>query len=252
MGENRRAVFVTSSVPTTPDSQEGSSIEESMLSAETEASSINVLPPLQTKGLSADEAGHLDPLLEEDDPRSFDLVAAPAEQTTGVYGLEKRAEQLLSSTHLETIFANPKELVKFTGFLNTYRPQSIPILVFYLDALKALRAIAYANAISHSLEYIPGYDFTEQAPHVTHNNALREKADRAFQVLVTEDLPAYIVHVWIQVVSVSISKRVTGTLAPHLREASEGLAEVFCLSDPSRPDNPIVFASQGETVRIFR
>lgn len=36
-----------------------------------------------------------------------------------------------------------------------------------------------------------------------------------------------------------------GTLAPHLREASEGLAEVFCLTDPSRPDNPIVFASEG-------
>lgn len=36
-----------------------------------------------------------------------------------------------------------------------------------------------------------------------------------------------------------------GTLPPHLREASEGLAEVFCLTDPSRPDNPIVFASEG-------
>jgi len=33
-------------------------------------------------------------------------------------------------------------------------------------------------------------------------------------------------------------------LAPHLREASEGLAEVFCLTDPSRADNPIVFVSE--------
>lgn len=35
-----------------------------------------------------------------------------------------------------------------------------------------------------------------------------------------------------------------GTLPPHLREQSEGLAEVFCLTDPSRSDNPIVFASE--------
>ena len=34
--------------------------------------------------------------------------------------------------------------------------------------------------------------------------------------------------------SLSISRRITGTLAPHLRDASEGLAEVFCLTDPSR------------------
>lgn len=42
-----------------------------------------------------------------------------------------------------------------------------------------------------------------------------------------------------------VLKLYAGTLAPHLREASEGLAEVFCLTDPSRPDNPIVFASEG-------
>lgn len=27
---------------------------------------------------------------------------------------------------------------------------------------------------------------------------------------------------------------------------SEGLAETFCLSDPARHDNPILFASEGE------
>ena len=60
-----------------------------------------------------------------------------------------------------------------------------------------------------------------------------------------DDLPAYITYMYIQIVSASISQRISGVLAPHLREASEGLAEVFCLTDPSRPDNPIVFASEG-------
>jgi hypothetical protein len=63
--------------------------------------------------------------------------------------------------------------------------------------------------------------------------------------MVQNDLPAYITHVYIQTVSLSITRRIIGTLPPHLREASEGLAEVFCLTDPSRPDNPIVFASEG-------
>lgn len=217
---------------------------DSAASAETAASSFHGLPALQAKGLP-DELDRLEPLLE-DDPANFDLVSAPPEQMTGVYQMEERADLLLSSQHLELIFSDPKSLVKFTNFLNAYRPQSIPILIYFLDALKAIRAITYANAISEALEPIPEYEFTERAPNSTQNNDLQEKADRAFEVLVREDLPAYIVHVWIQVVSVSIQRRITGTLAPHLREASEGLAEVFCLSDPSRHDNPIVFASEGK------
>jgi hypothetical protein len=183
----------------------------------------------------------------EDDPANFDLLAPPMDEMTGVYSMEKRAEQLFSSAHLEKIFLEPRSLLKFTNFLNTHRPQSIAILIFYLDALKALRAITYANAISEALEPIEGFPFTEQAPRSTQNAALEAKAKQAFDVLVREDLPAYIVHVWIHIVSVSIQRRVTGTMAPHLREASEGLAEVFCLTDPSRPDNPIVFASAGIT-----
>jgi hypothetical protein len=79
----------------------------------------------------------------------------------------------------------------------------------------------------------------------TLNAELEEKANKAFDVLVREDLPAYITHTFLQTVSISIQRRVTGGLPAHLRVASEGLAEVFCLTDPSRPDNPIVFASEG-------
>lgn len=234
---------VPSSVSSTPESPNRSSTE-SEFSVNTADSSIHTLPPLQNKGLP-DEVDRLDPLEEEDDPHSFDLVAAAPDQLTGVYQLEKSAELLLSSTHLKTIFSESKWLMKFTTFLHNYRPQSIPILIFYLDAVKALRALSYANAISEALEPIKGFKFTEEPPHPTRNLALQEKADQAFEALVREDLPAYIVHVWVKVVSVSIQRRITGTLPPHLREASEGLAEVFCLSDPSRADNPIVFASQG-------
>ncbi|CAD0093740.1 unnamed protein product [Aureobasidium vineae] len=207
------------------------------------APSVFTLPPLQTSGPLDDEVDRLQPLLE-DDPANFDLVAAPPEEINGTYRLDEHAEQLLSREHLEAIFADRKTLLRFTGFLNSHRPQSIPILVFYMDALKALRAIKYANAVSRALNPVSGLDFTSTSPQTTQNDELQKKADQAFNLLVREDLPAYVTWTWISIVSTSIQRRVTGTLAPHLREASEGLAEVFCLTDPFRKDNPIVFASE--------
>ncbi|KAH0266296.1 hypothetical protein KCU91_g10847, partial [Aureobasidium melanogenum] len=207
------------------------------------APSIYTLPPLQAPGPVDDDIDRLQPLLE-DDPANFDLVAAPPEEVNQTYRLDEHAEQLLSRQHLEAIFADRKTLLKFTGFLNSHRPSSIPILVYYMDALKALRAIKYANAVSSALHPISGLDFTSTPPQTTQNQELQNKADQAFDLLVRDDLPAYITWTWISIVSLSIQRRITGTLAPHLREASEGLAEVFCLTDPSRKDNPIVFASE--------
>ncbi|KAK5711561.1 hypothetical protein LTR15_012402 [Elasticomyces elasticus] len=220
---------------------------DSIFSQDTNATSINTLPALQTKGPDNSDAQQLQPLVE-DDPQNFDLVDAPQETgMVGLYALERRAEQMFSSEHLQIIFDDPKLLLRFTGYLNSHRPKSIPILIYYLDALKALRAIRYANAVAEALDPIKGFTFTGETAPSTANTVLEDKARQAFEVLARDDLPAYIAHTWVQVVSLSIQRRITGTLAPHLREASEGLAEVFCLTDPSRPDNPIVFASEEFT-----
>jgi hypothetical protein len=212
---------------------------------ESDSNDDSDLPSLQVNG-NLDESDTLKPV-QDDDPGSFDLVA-PAEGEKvekGKYSLETRSQQLFSRDHLQVIFADPALLLKFTAFLSTCRPQSVPILIYYLDALKALRAISYSNAIAEALEPIEGHEFTTLPNETTTNSVLEQKANNAFDELVKEDLPAYITHLYIQVVSISATRRITGTLAPHLREASEGLAEVFCLTDPSRPDNPIVFASEG-------
>lgn len=192
-----------------------------------------------------EEVDRLSPLLE-DDPRSFDLVA-PVEPERRILSLEYRSEKLFSKEHLQAIFNDTASFLRFTNFLSTTRPKSVPILVYYLDALKALRAINYANAVAEALEPIEALEFTANPARPTVNAVLEEKANSAFDILVRDDLPAFITHIFIQVASVSISKRVTGQLSPLLREASEGLAEVFCLTDPSRTDNPIIFASEGET-----
>jgi hypothetical protein len=166
--------------------------------------------------------------------------------------LETRSELLFSTEHLKEIFEDPDLLLQFTGYLSTYRQSSIPILIYHMDAVKALKALKYSNAIAESLEPIPGFDFTVTSAQKTQNLELEEKARLSFAALVREDLPAYITHSYIQTVSLSIQRRITGTLPSHLREASEGLAEVFCLTDPSRPDNPIVFTSEGNKLVIIR
>ena len=208
---------------------------------ETRATSI-ALMPLQEKrqALNMNEYAPV----EHYDPQSFDLVPQGQETRANTFTLEDRSQSLFSREHLQIIFENPSWLRRFTAFLSTVRPQSIPMLIYYLDALKALKAIKYANAVAEALDPLPGHDFTGVRTPTVENAALEEKAAKAFEELTNEDLPAYIVHVYVQIVTMSITKRITGTLAPHLRAASEGLAEVFCLTDPSKPDNPIVFASE--------
>ncbi|KAG8422819.1 hypothetical protein J3459_010038 [Metarhizium acridum] len=181
------------------------------------------LPPLQVAGGDPDG---LDPIAEEElDPGSFDLVM-PVEQngsTTGKYKLEKRSELLFSSRHLEAIFDDSAELHRFSQF-------------------SALRAIEYSNAVLRKLGPLTDFEFTHEyfQAHPTSNQELKTKANAAFDILAREDLPMYITHVWIETVSVSIRHRIMG-IPSH---ASEGLAEVFCLTDPSRHDNPIVFMSE--------
>lgn len=201
------------------------------------------LPRLQANG-QLDDVDRYEPVLE-DDPASFNLLSPPPPEQGEGFSLEGQTQALFSKGHLQVIFADPGFLLKFTSFLGDLRPQSVPILVHYLDSLKSLRAIHYANAICEGLDPVEGLEFTQRPVKPTINTALEERAYKAFEVLVAEELPAFIAHQYIQIVSVSITARITGSLSPQLREASDGLAEVFCLTDPSRHDNPIVFASEG-------
>ncbi|KAF9870843.1 hisactophilin c49s mutant phototropin phy3 fusion protein [Colletotrichum karsti] len=230
----------SSSPPRSPRTRSSRSRANSTTSSyQTNATS---LPALQTKGAGDDE--FLEPLAEEEvEPGSFDLVV-PSHGDSGHYSLETRSELLFSKEHLQAIFDDHVLLQRFTDFLHSVRPDSLPLLTYYLDCLKALRAIAYANAIANGLERLQDHDFSAQDTENTVNSSLQKKADAAFDNLVQEDLPAYITYMWIQTVSMSIKRRITGTLPVQLREMSEGLAEVFCLTDPSRHDNPIVFASE--------
>ncbi|ATY64928.1 PAS-like protein [Cordyceps militaris] len=244
-------------------SQSSRSFNEVDAHAASSTHSLRILPiqdafpgkplPVGSAGLPALQVANgdpdgLDPLGEEDlDPGSFDLVTpgdqdAAATAPASKHKLEQRSELLFSQHHLHAIFEDSAHLHRFTNFVYKYRPSSVVLLNYYLSALKALRAIRYSNAVLRQLHSLQDFGFTHTFPQAldTANQELEEKAESAFEVLTREDLPAYITHVWIQTVSVSIRHRVMGTSS----DSSEGLAEVFCLTDPSRPDNPIVFMSE--------
>lgn len=200
------------------------------------------------------EPDGLDPIGGEDglDTDSYNLVKPNLEKQStpiGKHKLEQRSELLFSTTHLQAIFDNPACLHQFSDFLYRHRQTSIPLLKYYLEALKALRAVEYSNAVVRGLGLLPGPNMLNGSPPetigdktpCTNNEELRNTVNAAFEMMVQQDLPMYITHVWIQTVSVSIRHRIVATPPRHLHE---GLAEVFCLTDPSRTDNPIVFMSE--------
>ena len=190
----------------------------------------------ETEGPEAGGAGDI-PLT---DPPSSNSNA-----NESIAPLEKRSDLLFSREHLQLILADSTLSLKFSDFLRTYRPDSVPILAYYLDAIKAVKTIRYAEAIIKGLEQIPGHAFTSEANSATMAWVMEDKADRALDVLVKDDLPAFIAYIYVRTVDVALVDRVIGNEDLGSRAIADGLAEVFVLSDPSRPDNPIVFTSEG-------
>lgn len=181
------------------------------------------LPPLQTTVAECPDG--LEPLDEEEiEPGSFDLVSPDAEGASS-YSLEDRSEFLFSLQHLNIIFGDFTLFQRFSTFMSAHRPRSVPLLVYYLDTVKALAAFKYANAISEALEPLDEYDFTQDAAAVpkSANAGLERKAAAAFEVLAQEDLPAFITNVWMQFVETSIRRRIVGSMPANLREYVQSL-----------------------------
>lgn len=218
---------------------------------QTDDSSSIALPPLQAIGVDNPDALH--PVNGEAiDPGSFDLLIPSL--NPGVYSLEHRSELLFSVEHLRIIILDPILLHRFSTFLGAYRPQSVPLLNYTLEALKAMRAMDYANSIiSRSLRsdadqlqhHLPEFA-AKTVPELTVNESLKQKTAAAFEMLAKDDLPAYITHTWTEIAELSVRRKIMGMMPKNLQYLSEGLAEVFVISDPSRKDNPIVFASEGK------
>lgn len=179
------------------------------------------LPPLQVSNDDEARARGLAPLHEEAvDPDSFDLAPPPQadREKAEQYSLERRSLFMFSKTHLRIIFQDFRLLRKFTAFLVEYRPESVPLLVYHLDARKALAALKYSNAVSDCLRPVESLAFTRAATPKSINEDLRRKTEASFNALANDDLPAWITAVWMRTVEVSIRRRINGSLPAQLRE----------------------------------
>ena len=197
--------------------------------------------------LKSTDSGFLSSLRDESAKTTgtVDSGHASLDESTAVpLSLKQRTDLLFSRQHLQAIFADRGLALKFTTFLRTHRPNSLPILAYYLDAIKALKTIRYAESIIRGLEPIPGHAFTRETNSATMAWVIEDKADRALDVLVQDDMPPFIAYTYMRTVDLALVDRVTGKQDWTSHAIAEGLAEVFVLSDPARPDNPIVFSSE--------
>ena len=176
-----------------------------------------------------------------DNVQNFDLKPPPP--NSKVKNIDTLSESLFSGDHLRVILKDPSFFLRFTAFLNRYRPHSAPILVRYLEAQKAMKAVEYANALADTIRPTPG-EHSSPCPAASIDPRFEAKSNRSFDALVNEALPAYITNCLTKVVTESMVREITGQGMPVMRELVGGLAEVFCLADPSVKDCPIVYASE--------
>ncbi|KAL8982468.1 MAG: hypothetical protein Q9205_003036 [Flavoplaca limonia] len=204
-------------------------------------------PPIHSPtmdGTQSSTEDHMEPIhTPTDDSNNFDLKAPPPNKP--VKFLEHYSEQLFSDGHLRYILRDPTCFLRFTAFLNRYKPHVAPMLIRYLEAQKAVKAVEYANTLAEGFKPIPG-DKSSQIPcaAATLDPRFESRSRRAMETLVDEALPAYITQAFTKFVTETMVREITGTTMPIMRELVGGLAEVFCLSDPSIKDNPIVYASE--------
>ncbi|KAM3088176.1 hypothetical protein ACMFMG_002234 [Clarireedia jacksonii] len=131
--------------------------------------------------------------------------------------IEDLAKRLFSNEHLLFILQDHALFQKFSIFINKFKPHLVPALVRYLEMRKAIKAIEYANAVAQKIRW----PFLKEA------------------------LPAWVTYNLTNIVIDCVTKDVTGYGVPLWQDLVGNLAEVFCLTDPSVHDNPIIYASKG-------
>ncbi len=175
------------------------------------------------------------------DEPSYDLK--PPAPSISHDNIEALSERFFSLDHLDVILRDHNLAARFTRFLNQYRPQHAQALTRYRETKKAMAAVEYANAIAEQILAAPGHP-----PYVaaTLDEQFEVRSSEIAEDLVDDALPAYITHRLVTLVTDTLVKEITGNNAPIMRELIPSLAEVYCVTDPSLRDNPIVYASEGE------
>jgi PAS domain S-box-containing protein len=175
-----------------------------------------------------------------DETTSYDLQAPPP--SISQLNAEALAGRLFSVDHLNLILRDYKLCASFTSYINTYQSHLAPIFARHQATQKAKSAIDYANTVAESMP--PTYPPSSLNPSAaTIGSMFQESAQSAADELTRDALPGYVTHRLVQTVTECLVKNIMGSNTPLMIDLVHGLAEVYCMTDPSLPDNPIVYAS---------
>ncbi|KAL9617979.1 MAG: hypothetical protein Q9160_007284 [Pyrenula sp. 1 TL-2023] len=167
----------------------------------------------------------------------FDLrpsIAAPKPHSPSI---ETLSELLYSEGYLDTITSDPILLSRFTSFLNRYRPGATSLVRRYIETQKVTKALEYANAVAATLD--------DKRTHAAElSPAFREDSQKVYATLLRDALPAWVTYSLVKTSTACLTAEITNASTPLTRDLVGGLSEVFCITDPTQEDNPIVYSSQ--------
>ncbi len=184
---------------------------------------------------------------EMSDANDFDLKApAPKPKPPSV---ESLSELLFSAGHLNSILHDPREIARFTAFLNKYKPDYQPLILRFLETQKAIKAIEYANAVAEGAtvaadEADKAVENVVPSVAATLDKTFEEASTTSFTALVGTALPMYVTYCLTKLVTECLVNEITGKQTSLMQNLVGGLSEVFCLTDPNQEDNPIIYASE--------
>ncbi|KXT04450.1 hypothetical protein AC578_3572 [Pseudocercospora eumusae] len=177
-----------------------------------------------------------------DEEDAYNLKPPPANKVHNDQpDIEELSVRFFSSDHLDFILRDYGLALRCIRFLQTYRPQHADMLKRYVEAKKAMGAIEYANSVANHLKPPSGYPPMVAA---SVDERFEKHAKSLVEALTEEALPAYLTYRLTATVTDTLVKEITGNSSPIMHELIPSLAEVYCLTDPSKKDNPIVYASE--------
>lgn len=182
----------------------------------------------------------------ETDEAFFDLQ--PPKACPNNVRIEDVMARLFSMEHLHFILDDHGLFLRFSAFLNRWHSHIVPTLIRYLEMRKAVKAIEYANAVARRIRW-PSQTDTAKFSRIQAGSVdvrFEDYAARELLQLCSEALPAFVTHTLVEVVADCVAKDIKGQAIPVVRDLVGNLAEVFCLTDPSVHDNPIIYASEGQ------
>jgi hypothetical protein len=118
---------------------------------------------------------------------------------------------------------------------------------------KAIKAIDFANAVARRIRW-PSHTDTAKFSRMQAGSVdvrFEDYAARELLLLCSEALPAFVTHTIVEIVADCVSNDISGQVIPVVRDLVGNLAEVYCITDPSLHENPIIYASEGQLL-LFR